>query len=334
MQELNKLLRSSSSEVCMVGILGIGGIGKTTIAKAIYNQLHSNFDGSCFLANVGGDSKHPEGLIHLQEKILSSIHASDNRKITLVDRGTTVLKDRAWCKRVLLVLDNVDHQDQLDKLAIRRSYFQPGSIIIITTRDESILKFAKVDESKIYKPPTLDYHESIELFSWHAFEKDHPIEDYAELSQQVIGYAGGLPLVLTVLGSNLSYKSIDEWKGTLKTLKVIPDKEIQEKLMVSFNSLSDTQKDLFLDLACFFVGREKKDAFKILQYSYSSLKSDLGVLVCQCLVAIDSLNRLTMHDMIRDMGKEVARRGCSRLWNLEDLLYVLEHDEVRFRCLC
>ena len=333
-QELNKLLSGSSSEVCMVGIWGIGGIGKTTIAKAIYNQLQRNFDGSCFLANVGGDSKHPKGLIHLQEKILSSIHANDNRKITLVDQGTTVLKYRAWCKRVLLVLDNVDHQDQLDKLAIRRSYFQPGSIIIITTRDKSMLKLAKVDESKIYMPPTLDYHESIKLFSWHAFEKDHPNEEYAELSEQVIGYAGGLPLVLKVLGSNLSDKSIDEWEGTLETLKVIPDKEIQEKLMVSFNSLCDTQKELFLDLACFIVGMKKKYAFKILRDSYSGLKSDLGVLVRQCLVAIDCSNRLTMHDMIRDMGREVARRERSRLWNHEDVLDVLEHDEVRFRCLC
>ncbi|XP_030968458.1 TMV resistance protein N-like [Quercus lobata] len=235
---------------------------------------------------------------------------------------------------VLLVLDNVDHQDQLDKLAIRRSYFQPGSIIIITTRDKSMLKLAKVDESKIYMPLTLDYHESIKLFSWHAFEKDHPNEDYAELSEQVIGYAGGLPLVLTVLGSNLSDKSIDEWEGTLKTLKVIPDKEIQEKLKVSFNSLCDTQKELFLDLACFMVGMKKKYAFKILRDSYSGLKRDLGVLVRQRLVAIDCSNRLTMHDMIRDMGREVARRERSRLWNHEDVLNVLEHDEVRFRILC
>ncbi|XP_075664755.1 disease resistance protein Roq1-like isoform X3 [Castanea sativa] len=328
-QELNKLLSSSSSEVCMVGIWGIGGIGKTTIAKAIYNQLQRNFDGSCFLANVGGDSKHPEGLIHLQEKILSNIHAKDNKKITLVDQGITILKDRAWCKRVLLVLDNVDHQDQLDKLAIRRSNFQPGSIIIITTRDKSILKLAKVDESKIYMPPTLDYHESIKLFSWHAFEKDHPNENYAELSEQVIGYAGGLPLVLTVLGSNLSYKSINEWKDTLDTLERTPDKEIQEKLMVSFNSLCDTQKELFLDLACFIVGMEKKYAFKILRDSYLGLERNLGVLVRQCLVAFDCSNRLTMHDMIRDMGREVARREHSRLWNHEDVLDVLEHDEER-----
>ena len=197
-----------------------------------------------------------------------------------------------------------------------------------------MLKLAKVDESKIYMPPTLDYHESIKLFSWHAFEKDHPNGDYAKLSEQVIGYAGGLPLVLTILGSNLSDKSIDEWRGTLETLKVIPNKEIQEKLVVSFNSLRDTQKELFLDLACFIVGMEKKFAFKILRDSYSGLESDLGVLVRQCLVEIDCSNQLTMHDMIRDMGREVARKERSRLWNHEDVLDVLEHDKVRFRCLC
>ena len=141
-------------------------------------------------------------------------------------------------------------------------------------------------------------------------------------------------MVLTILGSNLSDKSIDEWRGTLETLKVIPNKEIQEKLVVSFNSLRDTQKELFLDLACFIVGMEKKYAFKILRDSYSSLESDLGVLVRQCLVEIDCSNQLTMHDMIRDMGREVARKERSRLWNHEDVLDVLEHDEVRFRCLC
>ena len=82
------------------------------------------------------------------------------------------------------------------------------------------------------------------------------------------------------------------------------------------------------------VGLKKKYAFKILQDSYSGLKSDLRVLVRQCLVAIDCSNRLTMHDMIREMGREVAHRERSRLWNHEDVLDVLEHDEVRFRCLC
>jgi replication-associated recombination protein RarA len=110
MQNLSKLLNRDSSDVRMVGIWGIGGIGKTTIAKAIYNQLQRKFEGSCFLEDVREIAKKRNGLIDLQELILSSVHVTDNRKIKHVDQGTMVIKNRAWCKRVLVVLDNVDHR--------------------------------------------------------------------------------------------------------------------------------------------------------------------------------------------------------------------------------
>ena len=332
MQNLSNLLGRRSGNVCMVGIWGIGGIGKTTIAKALYNQLQRKFEGSCFLENVREIAEQPNGLIDLQEQILSSIHVNDNRSIKLVDQGTMVIKNRAWCKRVLVV------QDQLDKLAIRRSYFRPGSIIIITTRDKSTLKLDEINE--IYTPLALDYHESMQLLSWHAFAKDHPKEDYVEFSKEVIYHAGGLPLALKVLGSFLSNKSTNEWEGALEKLRVIPQDEIQKKLMVSFHSLSDTQRELFLDIACSFVGMEKGYAFKILQDSNLFLESELGVLIRRCLVTIDCLNRLTMHDMIINMGREVVRKESpkvpgerSRLWFHEDVLDVLKYHTVRFKCL-
>ncbi|XP_050266324.1 disease resistance protein RPV1-like [Quercus robur] len=109
MQELNKLLNKHSSDVCMVGIWRIGGIGKTTTAKAIYNQLQRRFESSYFLENVGEIAKQSQGLIYLQNQILSSVHVNDNSKVEVVDKGTTVIKNRAWCKRVLVVLDDVDH---------------------------------------------------------------------------------------------------------------------------------------------------------------------------------------------------------------------------------
>ena len=336
-QKLNELLRRSG-DVCMVGIWGIGGIGKTTIAKAIYNQLQRKFEASCFLENVGEIAKQTNGLIDLQELILSSFHVNDNRKIKLVDQGTMVIKNRAWCKRVLLVLDDVDHRNQLYKLAIRRGYFRPGSIIIITTRDKSTLKLDEINE--IYTPLALDYHESMQLLSWHAFGKDHPKEDYVEFSKEVIYYAGGLPLALKVLGSFLSNKSTNEWEGALEKLRVIPQDEIQKKLMVSFHSLSDTQRELFLDIACFFVGMEKGYAFKILQDSNLFLESELGVLIRRCLLTIDCSNRLTMHDMIIDMGREVVCKESpkvpgerSRLWFHGDVLDVLKYHTVRFKYL-
>ena len=50
--EVDKFLDVGGEGVRMVGIWGTGGICKTTIAKAVYNSIASNFDGSCFLANV------------------------------------------------------------------------------------------------------------------------------------------------------------------------------------------------------------------------------------------------------------------------------------------
>ncbi|KAL4618338.1 hypothetical protein ACB092_06G003000 [Castanea dentata] len=331
-QYLYKLLSRGSSDVYMVGIWGIGGIGKTTIAKALYNLLQRKFKASCFLENIGEAAKQPNGLIDLQDQLLSSVHVNNNRKIKLVDQGTMDIQKRAWSKRVLVVLDDVDHWDQLDKLAIKRGCFQPGSVIIITTRNKSMLKLDDIDV--IYTPPILDNQESIKLLSRYAFDKDCPKKNYEKLSKEVINYAQGLPLTLKVLGSFLSDKSTTEWEGTLEQLRAIPFGEIQEKLMVSFYSLSDTQKDLFLDIACFFIGMEKNHAFKIIHDSNSVLESELGVLVRQCLVTIDCSNRLTMHDIIRDMGREVVRRKSpkvprdrSRLWNHTDVVDALGHHK-------
>lgn len=147
-------------------------------------------------------------------------------------------------------------------------------------------------------------------------------------------------MALKVLGSFLSNKSMNEWEGALEKLRVIPQDEIQKKLMVSFHSLSDTQRELFLDIACFFVGMEKGYAFKILQDSNLFLESELGVLIRRCLLTIDCLNRLTMHDMIIDMGREVVCKESpkvpgerSRLWFHEDVLDVLKYHTVRFKYL-
>jgi len=188
-----------------------------------------------------------------------------------------------------------------------------------------------------YKVKELNHKESLQLFSWHAFRMAHPIEDYCELSISVVNYAGGLPLALEILGCSLSKRSTIEWKDALKKLQKFPNHEIQKILRMSFDSLhDDTVKDTFLDIACFFVGMDKDYAIKI--FDGCGFFPDIGIniLIERSLVTINLKNELRMHDLIRDMGREVVRerssndlKKCSRLWFREDVLHVLNKQMVR-----
>jgi tetraacyldisaccharide-1-P 4'-kinase len=123
----------------MVGIFRVGGIGKTTIVKAIYNLIAYQFEDSCFLANVRENSKQECGLVQLQETLLSEILDESSLKVLNVDRGINVIKQRLCSKRVLLILDDVDQLIQLETLSGERDWFGLGSRIIITTKDEHLL---------------------------------------------------------------------------------------------------------------------------------------------------------------------------------------------------
>ncbi|KAM7466163.1 hypothetical protein LguiB_013725 [Lonicera macranthoides] len=110
---VNSLLSFESNSIRIVGIYGLGGIGKSTIAKAVYNQSYLLFEGCSFIANVREVSKQPNGLVHIQEKILSETLKETNFKVGNVDRGMVLMKERLCSKRVLIVLDDVDMLSQV-----------------------------------------------------------------------------------------------------------------------------------------------------------------------------------------------------------------------------
>ncbi|XP_028070550.1 TMV resistance protein N-like [Camellia sinensis] len=170
------------------------GIGKTTIAKFLYNSNCSRFKGSSFLANVRETLKQPNGLLQLQRQLLSNILKGRKKKLYSVEEGIVKIKDALRCKRVLIILDDVDTIDQLDAILGMRDWLFQGSKIIITTRHERLLRAHEI--CHIHKVGNLDYNESLELFSWHAFRKNRLIDGFIEVSERVIQYCGGLPLTI------------------------------------------------------------------------------------------------------------------------------------------
>ncbi|XP_045832557.1 disease resistance protein RUN1-like isoform X1 [Trifolium pratense] len=313
----------------MIGIWGMGGSGKTTLAKAIYNRIHQKFVDRSFVENVREVcEKENRGIIHLQQQLLSDI-LNTKEKIHSIALGTTKIEKRFRGKKALIVLDDVTTFEQLKSLCGNPKLFCPGSVLIVTTRDVHLLNLFKVDYVCTMKE--MDGNESLELFCWHAFRQPSPIEEFHELSRNVVAYCGGLPVALEVLGSFLFERTKEEWMSVLSKLKKIPNDQVQEKLRISYDGLKDDmEKDIFLDICCFFINKDRADVTQIL--NGCGLYADIGitVLVERSLVKIEKNNKLGMHDLIRDMGREIVRQSSprklgkhSRLWFREDVHDVL-----------
>ncbi|KAI5392069.1 hypothetical protein KIW84_076744 [Lathyrus oleraceus] len=334
-QDMIQLLDSQqSNDVLLLGMWGMGGIGKTTIAKAIYNKIGRNFEGRSFLANVREVWEQVTGPTYLQERLMHDIF-KETTKIQSIELGKYMFNERLCHKKILLILDDVNKLDQLNALCGNRKWFAPGSRIIITTRDKHILRGNRVD--KIYMMKEMDEGESLELFSWHAFKQTSPKEDFSEISRNVVKYSGGLPLALEVLGSYLFDREVLEWNCVLEKLKRIPNDQVYKKLKISYDGLNDdTEKEIFLDIACFFIGMDRHDVIHILNGCGLFAEIGIRILVERSLVTVDDKNKLVMHDLLRDMGREIIREKSpkkpeehSRLWFHEDVLDVLSEHTVR-----
>ncbi|XP_010256316.1 PREDICTED: TMV resistance protein N-like [Nelumbo nucifera] len=330
-KEIFSMLGTCSNDVRFVGICGMAGIGKTTIAKAVYNRLCQEFEGSSFLSNVGKKSEQINGLARLQENLLSDILIKENLSIRDTREGIDVIQKKLCNKKVLIVLDEVDQSSQLEALARKHEWFGEGSKIIITTRYKHLLNLVPVDET--YSVKELDPHESLQLFSWHAFRKNCPEEGYLELSRDVVSYVRGLPLALKVFGSFLIDKRrTSEWISALEKLRNIRPDEIEQKLRISFDALDRENKEIFLDIAFFFIGMNKNYAIEILDGCGFSSEASISDLVYRSLITIDENDEIRMSFLLRDMGREIvlqeAPKDCgkrSRLWSHKDVCDILEN---------
>ena len=237
-KELESCLAVGSNDVRMIGVWGMGGIGKTTLARVVFQMVSNKFEGCCFLPNVR-EVCEKDGLIPLQQQLITKI-LNESISIQDVDEGVFVIKNRLRRKRILLVLDDVNQLDQLKKLVGKHNWFGSGSRVIITTRDKHLLRILEVDE--ICEVEGLSDDEALHLLSLKAFNKDHPPEDFLELSKDVVQYTKGLPLAIEILGSFWFCRSINQWKSTLIRLKEFPEHAILQVLKISFDGLHEMEK--------------------------------------------------------------------------------------------
>ncbi|KAG7943390.1 hypothetical protein I3843_15G035800 [Carya illinoinensis] len=338
---MNLYLNIRPNDVRFLGIWGMGGIGKTTLARAVYDKISSQFEASSFIANVRSAEKSEgtgladfEGkdLADLQNQLLSDLFKDKSSDIKDVDIGKNKIIHRLRHRRVLVVVDDVYRTQQLEALAIERDWFGRGSLIIITTRDASLFIERGLAEDEIYKAKQLDDDEALQLFSWKAFKNDLPLDGFVELSSQIIHYANGLPLALEVLGSFLCGKDVYFWECALRRLKENPNKEIVDTLKISFDALEANEQNIFLDVACFFKGWDYDRVKSILESCNYHPSIGIEILISKALITIMG-GKLWMHDLLEEMGHEIVRRQSqgdpgrqSRLWLTDDITRVLKNN--------
>ncbi|XP_031486915.1 disease resistance protein TAO1-like [Nymphaea colorata] len=309
-EEVMELLCIGEGGVKMVGIYGMGGVGKTTLAKEIHNRLKGRFEKAIYIECIK-DKK--DRLPQLHEEFISKVFKDGKKR-------------RVPRERVLVILDDVDHGDQLKALAGGCDWFGEGTRILITTRDVQLLDAHLVH--KKYQVHELNSSDSLHLFSRHAFKNDQPSEEFMKISKKIVREAGGLPLALEVLGASLSTELQKEaWEEVETKLRSSGYPEINKCLRISYDGLSQKEQEGFLDIACLFVGQNKDEIIDIWKgCDFGTPVSTVNSLLNKCLLKVDDFGALRMHDLLRDMGRDIGSR--SRLWDQKEVWDVLEEHKL------
>ncbi|CAN0829306.1 Disease resistance protein L6 [Linum grandiflorum] len=336
-QEVMRLLNLDSRDEKIVGIQGIGGMGKTTIAKAVYDNICTNFNRCCFLENIRELLLKNDGIESLQNKFISSILRDDVR-VKDASEGVNMIRERVCKYKVLVVLDDVDDKFEFDQILGKLGHFSSESRFIITTRDKRVLEL--LPECKLYEPEEMSHAHSVQLFSRHAFGMHYIPEGYGALCDEFVKVAAKLPLALKVIGSLLFRRDRQFWEEKLMQLKEVPGTidKVQQRLKISYNELTYEEKQIFLDIACFFIGEDKELPVHMWSDCKFYPESGIRTLVLRSLIKIDEINRFWMHDHLRDLGRAVVTEEdveCpskrSRIWSSADAMNMLKNGEATDR---
>jgi Leucine-rich repeat (LRR) protein len=333
---ISKLLSADATgneNPCVIPVVGMGGIGKTTLAQLVYKdeRVKKHFDLKAWVC-VSDEFD----VLKLTKTILEEVGSSTNADSKNLNQLQVMLQEKLMGNKFLLVLDDLWNENYAlwEALSNPFNFGAHGSTVIVTTRNEgvaSIMRTVPTHHLKIL--PEEDCWSLFAKHAFHGYNSDaHP--RLQVIGRQIVKKCKGLPLAAKTIGGLLRSKlDVEDWEKILKSKLwdlPIDDKtnNILPALMLSYKYLPSHMKRCFAYCSIFpkdYVF--KKDEVVLLWMAEGFLKEttnermeEVGeyyflVLESRSLLEQSSGNKLgfVIHDLVNDMAKFVSRQFTFRL---------------------
>ncbi|KAF8019297.1 hypothetical protein BT93_G0085 [Corymbia citriodora subsp. variegata] len=332
----------------VVEISGLPGIGKSTLATVVYNKIHHLFKHKSFLKDIH-KMVEQERLQSLQKKLIWSLLKRECR-LEDIEEGTQFLRHRFNDLRVLIILDDVSDFKQINSLVGDPSWFGQGSRIIVTSTTRGLVdKYRQVPVTSTssttvnssddivyeYELEKMSDDHALQLFHKYA-QRGKPLQgEFFSLAGEISAAAGGIPFVVEFVGSFLDGKPIECWKEALGRLNGDTYDEVKRILKKRYTGLDKYAKEIFVDIACFFVRKDKTMPFYMWQARKYNPYTGIYELQNNSLVKTRENNELWMNNQLEVLGREIVKETnpddpfkWRRLWNQEDIELALIEKKV------
>ncbi|XP_048329343.2 putative disease resistance protein RGA1 isoform X2 [Ziziphus jujuba] len=238
----------TKENIGVIPIVGVGGLGKTTLAQLVFNdeEVQRHFEPKLWVSVP----KVFDLELVVKEVFQSARQGERSTDITL-DQMQKDIREKIKGKQFLLVLDDIWDLDNREKWLSLENLLRDGSSgsrIIVTTRDKEVARIINGPEEPPYILKALDEIKAWSLFEKLAFVQEPKGSIIVEIGKEIMKKCGGIPLVIRTIASLLYSRHVDEWLSFKeKELSTISqyDKDVIPRLKLSYDHLPSHLKRCF-----------------------------------------------------------------------------------------
>ncbi|KAH9627233.1 hypothetical protein KSS87_018509 [Heliosperma pusillum] len=332
---LDQILKSlNNDQVDMVGVFGMGGAGKTTLAKEVIKKVKD-----AFAIKVMVEVSDAPDFVRIQAAIAESIdlplhdiHDVAQRAIRLYNR----LKELKKEKQILIILDNVWKELNLDEIGIPYT-----CKLLLTTREREVCSVMNVRDVNILEVGLMDTNEAKELFkSLTGNQVD--VREYRNVIERLLRKCGGLPLAIVATANLLKDKDLSTWENLADDLEKPILSQISGDYHHTFSILNKSykfiqakEKRIFFLLVCLSPLGSSASIESLMRYGMglnlfehvnklseamkraNTWASEL--IMSSMLLEGDVKGDVKIHDLVRDFAISYATKGIPRWLDDETL---------------